>query len=291
MKKIKQYQNRIYSLYKQLKWVIFISLIIRLGFWAYVTVFNIPTGLTEQETAEYLAMETPPDRVQLADMSDYSLTVENDMVPPESIRTFWGYDKWYERQALHTLVLYLTRNCILFQILFSVITVALLYRIEKIAGWMYAFYPVSVIYSVTTGKITLMVMLMVICYYLFQGRWLYLIASFLLIQLFFSSIFNFSPHSPGIMEEFNRGSIDKVVNLWQPTLNHVHIIAGKWVIYVNALPYLVIMFLFFRRSFITNPVFVIVVIISIGAGLQYAHEFHREFIMPLILIETLKTLK
>ncbi len=110
----------------------------------------------------------------------------------------------------------------------------------------------------------------------------------LVIVLLNGGSFNYSPETPGIKKELNRTAINKVTGLWKPNLNHVQIVAGNWIQYLNAIPYLFLIIIFFRKTKLTNPVMILAILMTIGAVIQYAHPFHREFIMPLILLEVIR---
>lgn len=232
--------------------------------------------------------KNPESKMQLMDASDFYYTSLNLEVPKVT-GDYWGYSEWYQRSPLHTLVLYLTNQSILFQIGLSVLTCLLLFKINTIAGWIYAFYPQSIIYSNLYTKVTLMLFLFVLCMYLFGEKPYLIVVSAVAIQLLFISSFNINPQTTGILTEFNKPIIDKMFNLWKPFVEHTPVIFGKWLIYIQILPYSILMFLFIRKVRF-NYAWIIFIIFTIGAGLQYAHTFHREFIMPVFLISVLETI-
>jgi hypothetical protein len=164
----------------------------------------------------------------------------------------------------------------------------MIYKLYPAVGLIYMFYPQSIIYSVMFTKVTLMVFLSTLAIYFFRDKKpVYIIFAVLFIQLLFSSVFNFFPHTPAIMGEFNRGIIHKVVGLWEPAFNHTPQVVGNWIQYVQAPFYLLLMFLFVR-CVRWNYVWIIVIIFTVGAMFQYAHPFHREFLIPMILLTVVK---
>ena len=197
------------------------------------------------------------------------------------------FRSWYERNPLHTLVLYVTHRSILFQIGLSVLTVLLLFKINHIAGWLYCFYPQSIIYSNMFTKVTLTLFLFVLAMYLFKNKKWLIIASFIAIQLSTMSLFHLGSGSQGMTEEFSVGYWLKAFHLWQPTFNHTPAIFGNIIQYIQMPFYILLMFLFFRTTEI-NYAWVIVFILTIGSMLMYGHAYMREFILPVILINVLE---
>lgn len=129
-----------------------------------------------------------------------------------------------------------------------------------------------------------MLFLVVVAMVIFRDRKFYLFLSVVIITVLFTSSFNYLPQTAGIMEEMNRGLINKITMLWQPAFNHTHIVLGTNLIqYIQAPFYIFLMIYFIRKVGIKNPVLYVVIFLTIGAGIQYAHEMHREFIIPLLL--------
>ena len=63
-----------------------------------------------------------------------------------------GYKDWWVRTPVYVLYLHLTHQSLLFQILISAFTVLLLYKINPLAGWIFCFYPQSIILSFQYNK-------------------------------------------------------------------------------------------------------------------------------------------
>ena len=72
-------------------------------------------------------------------------------VPKESQEVI-GYKDWWVRTPVYVLYLHLTHQSLLFQILISAFTVLLLYKINPLAGWIFCFYPQSIILSFQYNK-------------------------------------------------------------------------------------------------------------------------------------------
>ena len=272
-------------MYKYIK-IFLLALTLRLLCLGIIQYYDIPTLLTLEQTEQYLFSNNPPKELQLADASDYYYTSINLEVP-KFLQEKWGYTKWYERNPLHTIVLHLTHRSILFQILLSCLTCVILFKINNIAGLIWCFYPQSIIYSNLLMKVTLMTFLFVLAMYLFRNKPYLIVLSFIFIQLISISAFHIVPHSEGIMQEFNRGIINKVFALWQPSFNHSPALFGNIIQYIQAPFYILLMFLFIRKTRF-NYVWVIVIIMSIGAMVMYGHGYIREFILPAILVTVLE---
>lgn len=266
--------------------IFILALVLRLLCLGIINYFEIPTLLTLEQSKEYLFSKNPPKELQLVDASDYYYTSINLEVP-SFLQEKWGYSNWYERNPLHTIVLHLTGRSVLFQILLSCLTCVILFKINNIAGLLWCFYPQSIIYSNLLTKITLMTFLFVLSMYLFRNGKYLIVVSFIVIQLLFISSFHLIPQSEGIMEEFNRGLVDKVVSLWQPTFNHTPAIFGNIIQYIQAPFYILLMFLFVRKVPF-NYTWVIVIILTAGAMAMYGHGYIREFILPAILVSALE---
>ena len=268
---------------KKLIIIFILSFALRLLIYNLICYFQLPTILTLEETHRYLAMDKPPAKIQLMDASEYyynSINLEVDKISAD----YWGYSHWWERNPLHTLILYLTGNSIMFQIFISALSVMLLFHLNKFAGILLMLYPQNIIYSFLTTKINIMLFLVVVAMVIFKDRKFYLFLSVVVIQMLFISYFNLHPQTTGIMEELNRGLINKITMLWQPSFNHTHIVLGTNLIqYIQSPFYIFLIIYFIRKVGITNPVLYVVIFLTIGAGIQYAHEMHREFIIPLLL--------
>ena len=72
-------------------------------------------------------------------------------VPKESQERI-GYKDWWVRTPVYVLYLHLTHQSLLLQILISAFTVLLLYKINPLSGWIFCFYPQSIILSFQYNK-------------------------------------------------------------------------------------------------------------------------------------------
>ena len=86
-----------------------------------------------------------------SDAKAHYLTSINLEVPKESQEVI-GYKDWWVRTPVYVLYLHLTRQSLLLQILISAFTVLLLYKINPLAGWIFCFYPQSIILSFQYNK-------------------------------------------------------------------------------------------------------------------------------------------
>jgi hypothetical protein len=90
-----------------------------------------------------------------SDAKAHYLTSINLEVPKESQETI-GYKDWWVRTPVYVLYLHITHQSLLLQILISAFTVLLLYKINPLAGWIFCFYPQSIILSFNFNKETLL---------------------------------------------------------------------------------------------------------------------------------------
>lgn len=84
-----------------------------------------------------------------------------------------GYEYWYQRTPGYVLFLYLIRpeNAIPIQILISAVGVVLMYRMNKLAGWMWCFYPVSIFNSFQFMKETIYIFLIICLIYILRKQY------------------------------------------------------------------------------------------------------------------------
>jgi len=92
-------------------------------------------------------------------------------VPKEQQETI-GYKDWWVRTPVYVLYLHLTHQSLLLQILISAFTVLLLYKINPLAGWIFCFYPQSIILSFNFNKETLLWFVLAILLYAIHFRFL-----------------------------------------------------------------------------------------------------------------------
>ena len=90
-------------------------------------------------------------------------------VPKESQEVI-GYKDWWVRTPVYVLYLHLTHQSLLLQILISTFTVLLLYKINYLAGWLFCFYPQSIILSFNFNKETLLWFVLAILLYAIHFR-------------------------------------------------------------------------------------------------------------------------
>ena len=274
--------------------IFLIALFIRLLCLFIIDYHSLDTMFPLEVTEHQLKTNDP--KGELMDASDHYYT-SIDLQVPKFLQEHYGYERWTQRNWLHVLVLHLTGQSILFQILLSVLTVLMLFKMNKIAGILYALYPQSIIYSCMYTKVTLWVFIVVLIVFIFyhmknfelEGQWIATLIIVLVTAFAFTSYYNIAPSTPAIYGEMNRGVIDKVVGLWQPSFNHTHIVFGNWIQHIQAPFYILIMFIWIRHAGF-NYVTALVIIFTVGAIVQYAHPFHREPLIPLILLDITRRL-
>ena len=95
-----------------------------------------------------------------------------DLIVWKNATDYIGYNLWYERTPAYTLFLYLIRpeNVIVIQIILSAIGVLFMYKMNKIAGWIFCLYPVSIFNSFQFMKQTLFTTIIIILIYILSGE-------------------------------------------------------------------------------------------------------------------------
>jgi len=104
-----------------------------------------------------------------SDAKAHYLTSINLEVPKESQETI-GYKDWWVRTPVYVLYLHITHQSLLLQILISAFTVLLLYKINPLAGWIFCFYPQSIILSFNFNKETLLWYVLAMLLYVIHFR-------------------------------------------------------------------------------------------------------------------------
>jgi len=104
-----------------------------------------------------------------SDAKAHYLTSINLEVPKESQEVI-GYKDWWVRTPVYVLYLHITHQSLLLQILISTFTVLLLYKINPLAGWIFCFYPQSIILSFNFNKETLLWFVLAMLLYVIHFR-------------------------------------------------------------------------------------------------------------------------
>ena len=202
----------------------------------------------------------------------------------EPFKSYWGYSNWYERNPLYILYLHFTFQNIIILIILSAFTVFLIFKINKTAGIIFMFYPNSIFYSFIYSKTVLIVFLAVLILSLTKNKY-WLIILYLILQVLFTSLFHyFTPNTIGMHEEFNKGFMNNVFELWKPATDWIYLLSGKWIIFLMFPFYVILYYLFIKYVPIKNVAFLLVIIFSICYGIKYAHPYHREILIPVMLI-------
>jgi hypothetical protein len=88
--------------------------------------------------------------------------------PPAGER--FNYNNWYERTPAYVLFLYLIDRVLLLQVIISAFGVVLMYRMNRLAGWIWCLYPMDIIHSFQYMKETLLIFLIIAVIYAFKRR-------------------------------------------------------------------------------------------------------------------------
>ena len=186
------------------------------------------------------------------------------------------YTNWYERTPAYVLFLHLIQRQLLIQILLSSIAVVLMFKMNKLAGWLWCFYPFDVISSFQYHKECLLVFLIIGLIYLFRERrnWLLLIP---LIMIPFGS-------SPAIvMAKSHTGFINNIWEIWKPMyISDMGLI--NTVLMFQIPFYVLLMFLFIRKVPIISIEIALCVIFTGIYVFNYAIPRYHEPLIPLIVL-------
>lgn len=181
----------------------------------------------------------------------------------------YGGFEWWEHSPLYVLFLHVTQRQLAAQVLLSVVGVVLLYKINPIAGWIWCLYPQDIIYSFQYGKECLLIFLIITAVYLFM--------------IGFSSI--------GGVVEYNRtlsqGFMDNVWEMWKPSFGVSDAYLYHSLTYLQAVPYLVLGWLFIRKAQIGVSVFLIAGFTIVYSSV-FAQPRYRDPLIPLILLDVLR---
>jgi hypothetical protein len=118
--------------------IFIIALILRLSFYFYFS-YTYPENFTHKESDAKYYYDT-----------SFNLEVSDQH------KAKIGEYKWYERVAVYVLYLHVTQREIIIQMLLSCLTVLIMYKINPLAGWLWCFYPQSIILSFQTNKETIL---------------------------------------------------------------------------------------------------------------------------------------
>jgi len=224
---------------------------------------------------------TPP---LIGDAREYfynSQTLENTV-------RLWPYEHWYQRTPAYMGFLHLTGQSLLIQILLSALTCVLLELLYRHAGWVYAFYPPSIMYANVYMKETLLVFLFVLAVYLLRNhRWWLL----LVLPAIFAGFVSY-----GGVWEYNtafaagqRSFIPRIYILWRPEWHFTILVPtppewlelllrGSFILF-----YIPLIILFIRKVKFTDFEFWLVTCFSLIAVFSFGNERFREPVMPFII--------
>ncbi len=110
-----------------------------------ITIFAIAFSL-RLVTLLYFSYQYDNYSHKESDAKAHYETSINLKVPKESQERI-GYKNWYERSPAYVFYLHVTNQSLLLQIILSSLTVVFLYKINELAGWLWCFYPQSIILS------------------------------------------------------------------------------------------------------------------------------------------------
>lgn len=199
--------------------------------------------------------------------------------PPEIIRLLLGYNYWYERTPAYILFLHLIHREIFIQIIISSFSVVLLYRINKIAGWLWCFYLQEIMYSFQYAKESLLLFFIILSIYYLKNnkRWLIILIPLIIIPFSsFGGVIRFN-------HNYGQGFLSNLWNLWKPAFD-ITVVYSKWFVYLQVIPYSIVFFYFLRNVKLFSLEFCIAAGLSIVYGIIYGQPRYREPFMPLLLL-------
>lgn len=212
------------------------------------------------------------------DSVEYFIT-SIDFGPLGIHKSLLGYDYWYERTPAYILYLHLTHRELIIQVLISSISCLIMYRLSKTAGILWMFYIQDIMYSFQYQKETLLLFFIILAIYLFKDNKIWLLIAIPLTIIPFSSfggviIFNHSS---------SKGFLSNFWNLWKPAFD-IFVLYSKWFVYIQALPYTLMIIYFIRKTRALTPEFGLFLLLSITYSIIYGQPRYREPFMPLLFL-------
>lgn len=208
--------------------------------------------------------------------------------PLRNVAQLFPYDHWYQRTPVYMAFVHITAQNLIPQILLSALTCALLEILYRNAGWVFSFYPPSVVYANLYMKETLLVFLFVLAVVLLRKRKMWLL---LVLPLIFSGFVSY-----GGVWEYNeayaagqRSFIHRLYILWRPEWHFTILVPDppSWLATVLRgtfiLVYVPILLLFLRKVRIDDFEFWLVAGFCALMIFSFGNERFREPVMPFII--------
>jgi hypothetical protein len=210
---------------------------------------------------------------------EYFYTSLNLEVHPY-FQQFFNYHNWYERTPVYVFFLHIIQRQLIIQILLSAIGVVLMSKMNKLAGWLWCFYPQDIIHSFQFAKEGLLIFCVITAIFLLKNRrhWLMLVIPAIVIG--FSSSGNVINSCQYYM---THGFMNNVWELWKPSFN-TSISYSVWFVYIQAGPYLLLMWYFFRNIPAFSIEIFLVLLFTITYSLLFSTPRYREPLMPLVIL-------
>ncbi len=228
-----------------------------------------------------LAMLPFADSLFVTDAKQYYQIAENLEVPAE-VTEQYGFIKWYEWSPVHILFLHFTNRELGIQIILSVLTVLILYKINPYLGWFWCLYPVAIAFSVTYFKENLLFFCYSIILYLSaRNKWNILLI--FPITLLFTGLgaYNYN-------QSISLGFASNIIQMWKPGF-HILRVFGNWT-YILAIPYTVLIIAFIRYARLNLNLIAVILYTLIYCTVYGAPRF-REPIMIILVYEIMRNKK
>lgn len=203
-------------------------------------------------------------------MENDALEYYNNSINLTVEANIWGYTEWYERTPIYTLILYLTNQSLIIQILISVLSAVLLFKLNPIVGWIWAIYPQSIFLASQYYKETYLLFFIILSIYLLRNKKEWLILIIPIIMLGFVSYGIEQP--PGKF-------MQNVWEMWKPSFYPTGFFN-----YLQMPFYIIIIFLFIKKITIFDPTLLIVISFTLVYGYLHGEFRYREPLIPLILL-------
>jgi len=187
------------------------------------------------------------------------------------------------RSPAYILYLYLTQRNLYLQIFINVLAIVLLFRINKVAGWIYCFYPVNILDSIMYHKEAVMIPLVILSLYLIKNKWI-LVPTILLIVAAFQS---YGTVVTNTFISSHQGVLQNIWELWKPVFTRL----PSWWNYILFIPYSFMMFMFIRKQKIWSYQFELFCIWTVVYGLIYGLARYREPLIPVILLSVIRLVR
>jgi len=217
-----------------------------------------------------------------------------NLTPDPHYAKMWNYTQWYQRTPGYVLFLHLIQRSIIIQLLISGLACAVMFKLNKFAGWIWVFYPQDIICSFNYIKEALLLPLVIFAIYLLRKKrwWLVIVIPCLILPFVSYSGVIDSNASMSHLLAFN------IWHLWQPPFNYT-LVYSPMLVNLIFLPYIIMLIVWIHnirgnntKKGIFNKIYygegfvelTIAVILTLGFCWSPGEPRYKEPFMPLLVL-------